>query len=104
MGGAQNVAVGSPAAMQHAQAIQAGNTEALKRFLTEQGVAAADLSELEAAIAADPAPKGDQPLGRRVSTWLGKMLTKAASGAWKVGTSAAADVLTAALKAYYGLP
>jgi len=104
MGGAQNVAVGSPAAVQHAQMIQAGNADALKRFLVDQGVDAADILELEGAIAEDPAPKAKQPFGRRVSTWVGKMVGKSASGAWKVGTSAAADILTAALKAYYGLP
>jgi hypothetical protein len=103
MGGAQNVAVGSTA-VQYAQMIQAGNADALKRFLTQQGIGAVDIAELDEALAEDIAPEPNQPFGRRVSTWLGKMVAKSASGAWKVGTSAAADLLTAALKAYYGLP
>ena len=31
------------------------------------------------------------------------MVSKAASGAWKVGTAAGAELLVAAIKAYYGL-
>jgi hypothetical protein len=103
MGAAQNVAVGSPGAVQHAQQIQAGDMPGLKRFLADQGVQPTDLAELEGAIAGDPKPGAGQPLGRRVTGWMGTMFSKAASGAWKVGTSSAADLLTAALKAYYGL-
>jgi hypothetical protein len=40
----------------------------------------------------------------RVAGRMGTMVAKAASGAWKVGTAAAADLLTAAVKSYYGLP
>ena len=103
MGGAQNVAVGSPGAVQHAQQLQVGDVPALKHFLAEQGIEPADLVEMENAIAADPKPKAGEPLGRRVAGWMGTMVSKAASGAWKIGTSSAAELLTAALKAYYGL-
>jgi len=103
MGGAQNVALGNRAAVQHAQQIQAGNADALKRFLRDQGVETADLAELETAIARDPAPKGER-FGKRVSAWVGKMVSKAASGVWDVGTKAAVEVVTTALKAYYDLP
>jgi hypothetical protein len=103
MGAAQNVAVGSPAAVQHAQQIQAGDLVALRRVLAAQGVQEADLDDLEGAIKEDPAPRAGEPLGRRVSSWLANMLSKAGAGAWNVGTSAAGQLLTAALKAYYGL-
>jgi len=103
MGAAQNVAVGSPAAVQHAQQIQSGDIESLRRILAGQGIQDADLDELEGAIKADPAPSAGEAMGKRVSGWFGKMLSKAGTGAWKVGTSAAAELLTAALKAYYGL-
>jgi hypothetical protein len=103
MGGAQNVAVGSPAAVQHAQQLQAGDLAALTRFLAAQGVQEAELRELESAIGADPAPRAGKPWGKRVSGWLGTMMSKAGTGTWKIATSAAGEVLTAALKAYYGL-
>ncbi len=102
-GGAQNVAVGSPGAVQHAQQLRMGDLEALKSFLADQGVESADVLELEKAIAADPRPATGTPLGRRVAGWIGTMVSKAASGAWKVGASTAGELLTAALKAYYGL-
>jgi hypothetical protein len=104
MGGAQNVAVGSPGAVQHAQQLQVGDLEGLKRFLADHGVQTTDLAELESAIAEDPKPKAGEPLGRRVASWMGTMISKAASGAWKIGISAATEILSAALKAYYGLP
>ena len=93
----------SPTAVQHAQQLQAGDVAALRRFLTEQGVPAPDVAELEKAIAADGAPPSGEPFGKRVSGWLGTMMSKAGSGAWKIGTAVAGELLTAALKAYYGL-
>jgi len=102
--GAQNVAVGSAGAVQHAQQLQVGDIAALRRFLTEHGVPAPDVAELEKAIADDgPSAPGEPSFGKRVTGWLGTMLSKAGSGVWKISTGAAADLLTAALKAYYGL-
>jgi hypothetical protein len=86
-----------------AQQIQTGDLAGLKRFLAEHGVEAGDLDELESAISKDPTPKPEEPLGKRVTGWTAKMLSKAASGAWNVGSSAAGDILAAAVKAYYGL-
>jgi hypothetical protein len=103
MGNAQNVAVASAGAVQRAQQLQAGDVVALRRFLTEQGVPALDVAELENAIAADGPPTIGKPFGERVSGWLRTMMSKARSGAWKIGTAAAGDLLTAALKAHHGL-
>jgi hypothetical protein len=104
MGGAQNVAVGSPSAVQHAQQLQVGDVAGLKRFLAEQGVQPDDVAELESAIATDSKPVVGEPFGARVGGWIGKMTAKAATGVWKIGTSTAAEVLTAAIKSHYGLP
>jgi hypothetical protein len=103
MGGVQNLAVSSAGSVQHAQQIQAGDLAALKQFLSQQGIEPIDLADLEAAIDKDPKPKTGSPFGKRVAAWMGTMVTKAALGAWKVGSSAAAELLTAAIKAYYGL-
>jgi hypothetical protein len=103
MGGAQNVAVASPSTIQHAQQLQAGDIASLRSFLVDQGLQESDVAELKTAIAEDPKPAIGQPFGKRVAAWMGTMVSKAASGVWKVGTSAATDVLTAAPKAYYGL-
>jgi len=103
MGGAQNVAVGSPGSSQHVQQVVAGDMGALRQFLGKHGVEAADIAELERAIAEDGTAKTGQPLGKRVSGWIGNMVSKAVSGAWNIATSSAADVLTAAVRAYYGL-
>src|SRR4029434_9490724 len=96
----------SPSAAQapcSTQQVIAGDADGLRRFLAEQGVEAADVAELERALAEDQKPKAGQPLGKRVSGWIGQMVSKAASGAWKITTSSAADILTAAVRAYYNL-
>lgn len=103
LGNAQNVAVGSPGALQHARQIVAGDVSALRRFLAEQGVEARDLAGLEQAIAEDGAPKAGQPFGKKVAGWIGNMVSKAASGAWSISTSSAGELLTTAIRAYYGL-
>src|SRR5205823_13982179 len=69
MGGAQNVAIGSPAVVQQVQMLPAGDIDALKGFFADRGLEPGDLAELEAAIAKDPAPTDDQPFGKGVSTW-----------------------------------
>jgi hypothetical protein len=58
---------------------------------------------LESAVKSDSSPK-DGKFGQRVSSWIGKMISKSAQGAWKVATNVAADFLTKALCAYYGIP
>ena len=65
----------------------------LKAYFKGQGVADADLTELEDAIRSDPKPKEPTTFGPRVSSWMGKMLTKAASGAWQIGVGAAGKIL-----------
>lgn len=79
-----------------------GDFQSLKKVLKEKGVSDADLEELEAAVAADPQPETPGQFGTQVSNWLGKMLTKAASGTWQIGTAAAGGLLSSAIGSYYG--
>jgi len=82
---------------------RAGDLDGLAKYLRSQDVPAADVKELRAALAEDPPPKDAGAFGPRVSGWMGKMVGKAAGGAWKVGTDVAATVLTKAICAYYGI-
>jgi hypothetical protein len=65
----------------------------------------AEVLALKQAVEADPKPSPTgKGLGKKVSAWMGKMLQKSAEGTWKVGTTVAANLLTSAIKSYYGIP
>lgn len=80
-----------------------GDIASLQSYLQSLGLAGGDIAELKKAIEKDGKPKNAGALGSNVSAWLGKMVTKAASGTLKIGTSVAASVLTKAITHYYGL-
>jgi hypothetical protein len=77
--------------------------ESLKSFLQSTGISNDDLSTLKDAIDNDPKPNKKGKFGKRVSVWMGKMLTKAATGSWEISASAAGNLLAQAIGAYYGL-
>jgi hypothetical protein len=83
--------------------IQPGNFKTLSSFLRSKGVGKEDISELEKAVGSDSKPESANAFGEKVSSWIGKMVKKAASGAWQVSITTAGNVLAAAIKAYYGL-
>lgn len=78
--------------------------ESLKETLGKLGVAENDIVDLESAMKSDGNTKDKKTWGKSVSGWVGSMVAKATSGAWKVATSAGAEVLSKALCKYYGLP
>jgi hypothetical protein len=82
--------------------VQQGNFRSLAAFLETQGVADGDVKDLKAAVQPEPEVSSDR-FGKRVSTWMGKMVEKSAEGTWKVATGVASNVLTSAIKAYYGI-
>jgi len=97
------VAIGDNAHAQTVTAIVPRDLESLATFLRTQHVDESDVSELTAALAADPIPDKKTALGSQVSGWMGKMAAKAASGVWKVSLDVGTKVLFAAVQKYYGL-
>jgi hypothetical protein len=83
--------------------IETHNFDSLKSFLLSEGLSNTDLSELEHAIQHDPEPDTKGNFGDKVSSWMGRMLTKAANGSWQVSAAAAGNLLAQAIGAYYGL-
>jgi hypothetical protein len=59
--------------------------------LARLGVLPPDLDALKLAISEDGASR-DKKLGTKVAGWIGRMVSKAASGVWTVGTSTAVSV------------
>lgn len=83
--------------------INQGNFGDLRQQLLQQGIDEDDLKELEAAITSEPQIGPDKKYGPKVGQWVGKMISKAATGAWNVGVDAGSALLQAALLSYYGL-
>jgi hypothetical protein len=97
------VAIGDGAHAQAVGAVIAKDFESLAKFLAAHKVDEADVAELKVALAADTLPASESALGTRVSQWIGKMASKAVSGAWKVGVDVGTKLLTTAIEKYYGL-
>ena len=83
--------------------IQKNVFESLSDYLKNQGVNEKDIQELRVAINEDNQPKTPEKFGKKVSEWIGNMMSKAASGLWQIEVSAAGTLLAEAIKAYYGL-
>jgi hypothetical protein len=79
-----------------------GDLEALLRQVRVLGASEADILELKEAVDADGQPGATKKLGTRVSSWLADAGKRSASGAWKIVSEAASDILAAAIKSYYG--
>jgi hypothetical protein len=104
LGNVGNVSSGGSGTIQSAtvQVLQ-NDLTSLHRFLSQQGIADDDITDLDQALKSDPPASTPQTFGKKVSDWMGKMVAKAANGVWKVSTTVAADVLSKALLGYYGI-
>jgi hypothetical protein len=81
-----------------------GDFSALSRVLQHNAVAEADIADLEQAIQADVGLEepDKKNFGPKVKSWLKKMLGKAVDTSWTIELSIAANLLTDALKRFYG--
>jgi hypothetical protein len=53
-------------------------------------------------VALEKPQSADKPLGPKALAWIKKNAPKAASGAWKIGSAIATDLLKEAALKYYG--
>lgn len=84
--------------------IVSGDFESLRAALREQGISTEDVQDLQAALSKDARPLARDRLGSGVSSWIGKMVKKAAEGTWNAGVTIAGKILSDAITKYYGLP
>ena len=61
-----------------------GDFESLRKKLSELKVEQADIDELQKAIESEPVIKERAKFGQKVGAWIGKMVQKAATGAWDI--------------------
>ena len=78
------------------------DVESLLGYLRSLGIGEEDVEEIEGALREEPTASGGS-FGPKVSAWLGRMISKAASGAMNMGTETAVTAFTQALNGYYGL-
>lgn len=83
--------------------ITVGDTSSLAKALEEAGLPTSEAQEL-AEIAGHELPEGHaKALGANVREWLRQKLSTGAAEAWGVGRSVVRDVVSEALKQFYGL-
>ena len=99
--GDHNVVAGGENVQQQVKAIRKGDIQSLVDCLRQHKVGKKDLRELKRAVSDEPVSPSGQP-GPKVQAWIGKMVAKASSGAWKISLTEAPKVLMDALRGYYG--
>jgi len=103
-GEGNNIATGSSDFTQSTSCqVKKGDVQSLHSYLKSLGIWDDDCHELCDALKAEIRPKQSGRMGPKVARWLGKMVAKAASGAWDVSVRTAPELLTKAISAYYGL-
>ena len=80
-----------------------GDLEALRTTLRQAGVSDSDIDDLTDTLQEEPEPTVGTGFGPKVSSWIARMVERAASGSWKIGIGAAGTLLAQAIGRYYGL-
>ncbi|BCX48609.1 chemotaxis protein cheY [Haloferula helveola] len=101
-GDVENFAAGSSGFSQQSVSVpQAGRGELIDA-LTDLGLDPGEIGKLIDAVESE-APKSDGTFGPRVSGLMGRAFASAGEGLLKVPAAVAGELLTAALKGYYGI-
>ena len=80
-----------------------GKFDSLAEYFREQDVTEEDIKLLEKAITEDPEVNESGEFGPKISSWIGRMTSKAADGSWAVSVGAAGSLLATAIAKFYGL-
>lgn len=72
---------------------------ALKKLQIEE----TDINALSEAIKSDKKPESQKNLGKNVSSWIGRITSKAAEGAYDIGVDVFTGVISKLITKYYGI-
>lgn len=101
--GDHNILASGKSVTQHAtQIVGEGRQDDLKEYLQNLGIEKEDIKEL-LSIVTDEKVEEKGKFGPGVSSWIGRMITKAASGAWNIALATAPSILAKGISSYYGL-
>jgi hypothetical protein len=84
-------------------AVTTGDTVSMVSELSKAGLPDDAAKEITDIVASEKPQNADKPLGPKALEWIKKNAPKAASGAWKIGSAVATDLLKEAALKYYGL-
>lgn len=82
--------------------VRKGDFDSLAAYLRSVGVEEVQIADLKERIKQEPTPQGKDKLGPKVSSWIGDMVGKAASGGWQLAVGTAGSLLAQAICLYYG--
>ncbi|CAK8723608.1 MAG: hypothetical protein CDV28_10319 [Candidatus Electronema aureum] len=80
--------------------VRKGDFDSLAAYLRSVEVEEAQIADLKERIKQDPVPQGKDKLGPKVSSWIGEMVGKAASGGWQLAVGTAGSLLFQLRAAY----
>jgi len=83
--------------------VNKADTDSFIKELESKGIPKEDATELATIVQSETSTSPQEPLGKKAQSWIVKNLQKALNGGWKMGTSVATEVITEAVKQYYGL-
>ena len=99
--GNQNVVGTGVNVHQEITPVEQADIQSLLSSLRELNLTEEDLREIQTAVASEPTAEKDS-FGSNVNTWIGKMASKAATGAFKLGADQTTSAILQALNSYYG--
>ena len=83
--------------------ITSNDFDAVFRVFKNNGLSDKDLAELQSALSEDKPPQNPGKFGPKVSSWIARMIQKAAEGTWNIAVGTAANLLANTISKYYGL-
>lgn len=83
--------------------VQQNDFNSLAKYLMQNNVEFSDIQNLKKAIEVDPLVDAPGKFGVNVSSWIGSMIAKAASGSWEISIATVGTLLAEAISKFYGL-
>lgn len=94
---------GDNSSINYSNNITKNNLEELKSYFKEIGISDKDVEELVEVIDDEKPNIETKTFGKKVNSWVQKMLGNALEGSWKIAVGSAGTLLTQGLKSYFGI-
>lgn len=99
--GNNNVVAGGENVTQNIMKVKENDIDSLCEYFKQNNIPQEDIIEIKEAIKSD-GDLSNKTFGTKVNEWMGKMISKSASGLWSMALHTAPVILTEGLKLYYG--
>lgn len=99
--GNNNVVTSGENITQNIMKVRKNDIDSLSEYFKQNNIAEEDINKIKEAIEID-GEVSNKTFGTKVNEWMGKMISKSASGLWSIALHTAPVILTEGLKHYYG--